>query len=78
MIKNFKDAQVLAKLMVKIGKYYRKPTICIITNMDEPLGYAIGNSLEVKEAIATLKGSGPADLLEIVMTLSSIIIEAKC
>ena len=76
LIKKYSDAKILANLMVKIGKAYKKPTICIITNMDEPLGYAIGNSLEVKEAIATLKGSGPSDLLEIVMTFGSIIIGA--
>ncbi len=76
LMKNLDDARLLAKLMVKIGASYRKPTICLLTNMEEPLGYAIGNALEVKEAIDTLKGSGPSDLLEVVMTLSSIIIGA--
>ena len=76
LMKNIDDAKKLAKLMVKIGKAYRKPTICLLTNMDEPLGYAIGNSLEVNEAIDTLKGNGPSDLLEVVITLCSIIIGA--
>ena len=76
LMKNLEDARNLAKLMVKIGKKYRKPTICLITNMEEPLGHAIGNSLEVNEAIDTLKGNGPSDLLEIVITLCSIIIGA--
>ncbi len=76
LIKNLDDARKLSNLMVKIGKAYRKPTICIITNMDEPLGYAIGNALEVEEAIDTLKGNGPSDLLEVVITLCSIIIGA--
>lgn len=76
LIKNLDDARKLSNLMVKIGKAYRKPTICIITNMDEPLGYAIGNALEVEEAINTLKGNGPSDLLEVVITLCSIIIGA--
>ena len=76
LIKNLDDARELSRLIVKIGKSYRKPTICIITNMDEPLGYAIGNALEVKEAIETLKGNGPSDLLEIVITLCSIILGA--
>ena len=76
LMKNIKDATRLAKLMVKIGKAYRKPTICILTNMEEPLGFAIGNSLEVKEALDTLKGNGPSDLLEIVMTFASIILGA--
>ena len=76
LMKNIKDATRLAKLMVKIGKAYRKPTICILTNMEEPLGFAIGNSVEVKEAIDTLRGNGPSDLLEIVMTFASIILGA--
>ena len=76
LIKNLDEAKKLSNLMVKIGKAYRKPTICIITNMDEPLGYAIGNALEVEEAINTLKGNGPSDLLEVVITLCSIIIGA--
>lgn len=76
LMKNIEDARKLANLMVKIGKSYRKPTICLITNMEEPLGFAIGNSLEVIEAMNTLKGNGPSDLLEVVMTLCSIIIGA--
>lgn len=76
LMKNLDDARLLATTMVKIGKAYRKPTICLITNMDEPLGYAIGNALEVEESINTLKGNGPSDLLEVVMTLCSIIIGA--
>jgi len=76
LIKNITDAKKLANLMVKIGKYYKKPTICLLTNMDEPLGYAIGNALEVEESINTLKGNGPSDLLEVVITLCSIIIGA--
>ena len=76
LMKNINDAKKLAKLMVKIGKAYRKPTICILTNMEEPLGYAIGNSLEVKESIDTLKGNGPSDLLELIMTFASIILGA--
>lgn len=76
LMKNLEDAKKFARLMVKIGKAYRKPTICLITNMEEPLGYAIGNALEVEEAINTLKGNGPSDLLEVVITLCSIIIGA--
>lgn len=76
LMKNLKDAKELSRLMVKIGKAYRKPTICLITNMEEPLGFAIGNALEVNEAIETLKGNGPSDLLEVVITLCSIIIGA--
>ena len=59
------DAKCLAEMMVKIGKAYRKPTICLITNMEEPLGNAVGNSLEVIEAIETLKGNGPKDFTKL-------------
>lgn len=76
LMKNINDARHLARLMAKIGRTYGKPTICIITNMDEPLGYAIGNSLEVNEAMETLKGNGPSDLLEVVITLCSIMVGA--
>lgn len=76
LMKNLEDAKKLASTMVKIGKAYKKPTICLITNMDEPLGYAIGNALEVEESINTLRGNGPSDLLEVVITLCSIIIGA--
>ncbi len=76
LMKTIDSAKALAKLMVKIGKAYRKPTICLITNMEEPLGNSVGNSLEVQEAIDTLKGNGPSDLLEVVITLCSIIIGA--
>ena len=76
LIKNIEDAKYLANLMVKIGKKYGKPTICLLTSMNEPLGFAVGNALEVVESINTLKGNGPSDLLEVVVTLSSIIIGA--
>ena len=76
LMKNINDAKALASLMVKIGKAYRKPTLCLITSMEEPLGYAVGNALEVEEAIETLKGNGPKDLVDVVITLCSIIIGA--
>ena len=74
LMKDIDSAKKLANLMCKIGKNYNKVIICILTNMSEPLGYAIGNSLEVIESINTLKGNGPKDLLEIVMTICSMII----
>ena len=76
LIKDMKSARRLSKLMIKIGKRYNKIVLCILTSMDQPLGYAIGNSLEVEEAIQTLNGNGPKDLLEVVMTFSSIIVGA--
>ena len=76
LIKDMKSARRLSKLMIKIGKRYNKIVLCILTSMDQPLGYAIGNSLEVEEAIQTLNGNGPKDLLEVVMTFASIIVGA--
>ena len=70
-IKTPEDARILAKNMVEIGKMCGRRCAALITNMDIPLGCAIGNSLEVKEAIETLKGNGPADLTEISIALAS-------
>lgn len=70
-MKKYKDALKLAKIMVNIGLELKKETIAIITNMEEPLGLAVGNSLEVKEAIAALKDKGPEDLRELCLELGS-------
>lgn len=70
-MKDLKEAKNLARTMVNIGKNYGRDTIAIVTNMDQPLGKAIGNNLEVKEAIETLKGKGPKDLLELALILGS-------
>jgi len=74
LMKDIESAKKLANTMCMIGKRYNKVVICILTNMSEPLGYAIGNSLEVIESINTLQGNGPKDLLEIVMTICTLII----
>lgn len=76
LMKNLEDAKELATLMSKIGSFYKKTTVCVLSDMSQPLGFAIGNSLEVIESINTLKGNGPSDLLELVITLASIIISS--
>ena len=70
-MKDQDSAKALAKAMVDIGNMAGKKTIAYITNMEEPLGYAVGNALEVKEAIATLKGEGPEDFTTLCMNLAS-------
>lgn len=68
-------AKALAETMVKIGKSRGRNTAALITNMDIPLGHAIGNALEVKEAIAVLRGEGPDDLKEVSLALASLMLE---
>jgi pyrimidine-nucleoside phosphorylase len=70
-MKNKIDATILANTMVEIGKNLGKETVAYITDMNEPLGYAVGNILEVKEAIDILKGKGPKDVLEVSLALAS-------
>ncbi len=74
LVNNLDEAKELAHLMVKIGKNNNKKTACVLTNMDEPLGYAVGNSIEVIEAINTLKGDGPEDLTDLVIKLGSLMV----
>lgn len=74
-MKNIDDARKLAETMVSIGDGLNKDTRAILTDMEQPLGHAIGNALEVKEAIATLKGHGPKDLVELCLKAGSIMLE---
>lgn len=71
LMKDMADSEKLAHEMVNIGNQIGRRTMAIISDMSQPLGYAIGNALEIKEAIDTLKGNGPADLTELVLTLGS-------
>lgn len=70
-MKKLEDSRALAKEMVSIGTMAGKKTVAVITDMDQPLGRTVGNSLEVREAIDTLRGEGPADFKEVVFALGS-------
>ena len=73
-MKSVENSRTLAKLMVAIGKRAGKRISALITDMDRPLGYAVGNSLEVVEAIEALQGKGPDDLLELSLALAAQIL----
>ena len=73
-MKNTRDAKKLAKHMVAIGNHAGKETVAILTGMEEPLGFAIGNSMEVKEAIEVLKGDGPEDVKEVSVALAGMML----
>jgi len=75
LMKTLEGAKELATTMIEIGKKFNKTVICILTDMSEPLGYAIGNSLEVKEAMDTLKGYGPTDVLELIVSIASLVLQ---
>ena len=74
-MKNIKDAENLASMMKKIGNLAGKETVCVITNMEEPLGKAVGNSLEVIEAVEFLKGNMEQDVKEVILELGSYMIK---
>lgn len=69
------EAKKLAEMMNRIGKLAGKETVCVITNMEEPLGYAVGNNLEVIEAVQFLKGDMPEDVKEVVLELGAYMIK---
>src|SRR5262249_47569183 len=70
-MKRLEDARELAEVMAELGHRAGREVACLLTDMDQPLGHAVGNALEIRETIATLNGDGPADLTELVLAASS-------
>ncbi len=76
-MKDISHAKELAERMIEIGKGAGRQVKVVLSNMDEPLGYSIGNANEIMEAVETLKGNGPDDLKEVVYTIASLALKAK-
>jgi thymidine phosphorylase len=70
-MKSIEDAQILAEAMLDLGRRAGRDVVCLLTDMDQPLGHAVGNALEIREAMATLRGEGPTDFTELVLTACS-------
>jgi pyrimidine-nucleoside phosphorylase len=66
-VKSVDDARALAEAMIEIGRRFDREVVCLLTDMDQPLGSAVGNALEIVEAVETIRGEGPADFTEVVM-----------
>jgi pyrimidine-nucleoside phosphorylase len=66
-MKTLDDARTLAETMLELGRRAKRKVVCVLTDMDQPLGCAVGNALEVRETAATLRGEGPADFTELVL-----------
>jgi pyrimidine-nucleoside phosphorylase len=70
-MKSLEDARALAEAMLDLGGRAGREVVCLLTDMDQPLGGAVGNALEIREAIATIKGEGPPDFVELVLAACS-------
>jgi pyrimidine-nucleoside phosphorylase len=70
-MKTLADAQVLAETMYDIGRRAKREVVCLLTDMGQPLGRAVGNALEIREAVATIRGEGPPDFTELVLEAST-------
>jgi pyrimidine-nucleoside phosphorylase len=70
-MKTLETARELAQMMLELGKHAGREVVCVLTDMDQPLGSAVGNALEIRETIATLRGAGPADFTELVLGASA-------
>lgn len=73
-MKEYDKAHSLAKAMIEIGKHMGKPTVALITDMNQPLGRMVGNTTEIAECIETLKGNGPPDLIELTVLLGAYML----
>lgn len=76
LVKTLDEARMLAEKLVATGKRFDKKVVAVISNMDQPLGSAVGNSLEVEEAVDVIRGNGPADVIELCYTLGSNLMVA--
>jgi pyrimidine-nucleoside phosphorylase len=67
-MKSLADARRLAEAMLELGRHADREVVCLLTDMEQPLGHAVGNALEIREALATLRGEGPTDFTDLVLT----------
>ena len=74
-MKSIEDARELAEAMLELGRRAGRKVVCELTDMDQPLGQAVGNALEIREALATLRGEGPADLTELAVASAAHLVE---